>query len=355
MSTLNVVDCALITSLGDKPANVASAVEAKINRFAEVDFGGFDGEPIIMAAIPSSAFTYPPAHIVRKYRQNPKQYRLLALALTALKKLNPTTLREPLALFLAGPEALPAAGGLKYTFLKNLAEASELQFNDYSRISNMGRVGICEMASLAERYMETTGAPYALIGAVDTFYDQSTLEFLRHQNRLLPASSDGFIPGEAAVFLLLTSQAVQPTALSGKTLGIHSVHIHCGDKGEEALAKTITAITPDSRAAVNVLYSCVNGEYRFVNELAIAITRHHGSFAENYEIVRASESLGDLGAASGAAMIVLANERIQHSKTRQNILLCCSSDQGTRAVMCLTSDPISQGESHDAYSVCQQT
>lgn len=52
---MKILTSALLTSLGNTPQTVACAVEAKINRFQEIDYMGLDGEPVIMAKIPEDA------------------------------------------------------------------------------------------------------------------------------------------------------------------------------------------------------------------------------------------------------------------------------------------------------------
>lgn len=52
---MKILTSALLTSLGNTPETPSCAVEAKINRFQEIDYMGSDGEPVIMAKIPQNA------------------------------------------------------------------------------------------------------------------------------------------------------------------------------------------------------------------------------------------------------------------------------------------------------------
>lgn len=352
---LNVLTSSLLTSLGNTPETVTCAVEARINRFHGVDFIGDDGEPVLMATVPEQALPLLPPQISRKYRIHPKLFRMLSLATGALQSLDIANAHgERPALFLAGPDLTIAAGQLDHEFLKSLGVCCGMEFNDCSRTNNLGRAGIMDMADLAQRYMAATNARYAIIGAVDTYHDLISLQYLSQQNRLRPASADGCIPGEGAAFLLVSAQPDSPDEPNKNTLSIDRSYVTCRNNSEEALATAVGKACADSTLPARMLYTCINGELRFANQLAIAMARHRRFFTEDYEIIRVAECLGDLGAASGGVMLALAEQRIKKSNEKQSILICCASDNGTSAAMHLSHNPEIEGARHDTHRVCEQ-
>lgn len=352
---MKILTSALLTSLGNTPQTVACAVEAKINRFQEIDYMGLDGEPVIMAKIPDGALPLLPPQISRKYRTQPRKFRLLSLATGALQSLAIEHAdSEQLALFLSGPDSIIAEGQLDHEFIESLGISCGMEFHKCSRTNNLGRAGIMDVMDLAQRYMAATNTRHAIIGAVDTYHDLTALQYLNSQNRLLPASADGCIPGEGAAFFLVAAHTATQGHPAQNTLSIDRSDLHHLDNSEETLAVVLGKTSLNSPLPVRTLYTCINGEARFANQLAIAISRHRQTFTEDYEIIRVAECLGDLGAASGGVMLALAHQRTINSKENQNMLACCISDNGTGAAMRLSYTPELKGALHDAHRVCEQ-
>jgi 3-oxoacyl-[acyl-carrier-protein] synthase-1 len=156
-----------------------------------------------------------------------------------------------------------------------------------------------------------------VVGAVDSWGDRKSLQYLASKNRILGSTNrDGLIPGEAAGFVLLVAPDVKlPPATPA--LGLLGVSLaqeqHHFLQGEPNLADGLTsafgklADLPQIRGRrVDHVLSCQTGESFWGEEFSRAYLRNASLMPEPLTEDIAAATLGDAGAASGAFQLRMA-------------------------------------------------
>ncbi|MEM9101694.1 MAG: hypothetical protein AAGB12_05170 [Pseudomonadota bacterium] len=275
-----------------------------------------------------------------------RQRRLLRLCHDPLVELvNAFENKKPLPLFLAGPEQLPdKKPAMSGEFLNHLGQQTGLVFDKaMSRIFTTGRAAGLEAIDIAFRYFEATGEDYAIVGGVDTAADLHYLSNLSVEGRLLAEDvKDGFNPGEAACFMLVTSEkgyqqrqsdaikhhAIYPPGIAYEPGHYYSDEPYLGEGLAKAFAQ---ALKRSEIGDLQAVHTSMNGENYFAKELGVAMTRNQAAFADNVVITHPAEAFGDIGAAFAPVLISMVTS--PRNTTTEASLIYCSSDGPTRAAM----------------------
>jgi 3-oxoacyl-[acyl-carrier-protein] synthase-1 len=338
-----VAGVGMITAVGADAEMTAAAVKAGVGAYQETAYFDKAFNKIKMALVPEGVFADCLDEELLQGDLTSKQARMLQLAKNALSDLVssiPEGLEAPL--FIAGPESVDSTElGINQLFLENVEGQSGIKIDKQSsRVISTGRAGSLSVINLAFRYFENSPQDYVVVGAVDTYYDKQTLDSLDKRDRLLcgPAT-DGFIPGEAAVFLLLSrvknekdSEAVCfYEAGSGFEKGhLYSDEVYTGDGLSEACSM---AINNTDVTKIKSVYASLNGESHFAKEYGVAMTRNSGVLAENVKTFHPADCVGDLGAATGLVYAGIIASNIQADRALMPALICCSSDKGQRTAV----------------------
>ncbi|RUU05887.1 beta-ketoacyl synthase [Mesorhizobium sp. USDA-HM6] len=189
-------------------------------------------------------------------------------------------------------------------------------------------------------------AKFCLAGAVDTYLEPETLEWLDENEQLHSEGNIyGFCPGEAAGFCLLTmlstarAHDLQPLL---EIVGISTA-------SEENRIKTETVVLGEGLGAafrllfqdapvdpVDRIICDMNGERYRGNEYGFAVLRNPGRFRDAADFETPADCWGDVGAASGPLFVSLVAEAeargYQHGPLS---LIWASSENGARAVTLL--------------------
>lgn len=340
MNALYLCGLSLLTPLGASPVMVKTAIEAGINSYQECNLLGDDEPTIKFSPIPSGALK------VRTPDQlpgmSPPHIRLLKFATFALTDIAPQLPSEAIPLFLAGPEPYYPQIGVSQTFIKHLVTSTgvNLDFGN-SRYIATGRSGVIEAIAMAFTFLNASGAHYALVGGIDSFYDIRTIGILMEKRRIAgDGSFDGFVPSEAAAFLLLASPNAPESVRKSSLLMLHQPAI-VREPGHllgnapytaEALANAVTDATAAIGAPIETLYTSENGEMHYTKEVTVAMLRNQHKLSQNRKIIRPAEYFGDVGAAFAAVAIGLATV-----DPKTATLVCASSDGGPRGAICLSA------------------
>ncbi|HSX86220.1 MAG TPA: hypothetical protein VLE50_12490 [Cellvibrio sp.] len=343
MNEIYVCAIGLITPLGAEPAMLKAAIDAGLNSYQICKLPGTDDESLTFSPVPEDAFA------VRIPAQLPgmslPQIRMLKLATFALLDVKPQLPDAPLPLFLAGPDAYYQGGGVNQAFIGNLVNATGVTLDyTHSRYVAKGRAGAMEMLQAAFDYFAQTGADYALVGGIDSFYDLRTLGLLHEQHRLTGEDvADGFVPAEAATFLLVASPQMKHRLQKRPLLTLHKPatmyengHLFSdAPYRAEALAAAVSVAIEKAGAIVNRIFSAENGESHYSSEMSLAILRNQKQLIADCPIQRPAENVGDLGAAFPLVAIGLASVDM-HIRSGVTLVIA-SSDNGLRGAIALSA------------------
>jgi len=334
----------MITPVGANAVMTAAAVRAGVSGYQECNFYDEDYNNVRLATVPGKALEGSLDEESLTVSMSARHARMLQMAKLAMYEIAPKLPKgEKTPLFLAGPEPLGNDDQpLNMAFIQNLAIQTSTNFDlSQCRINSMGRAGGLSNIKSAFRYLEDARAKFALVGGVDSFYDKETLNFLLSKDRLLCGERmDGFIPGEGAVFILLTNDPSVNTKVRLPSLyepggGSEKGHMYSNATYTgDGLSTAVTAAIQNARASnIGTIYSSMNGESFFAKEYGIAVLRNNEAFDEKMKVEHPADCYGDLGAASGVAMVALSAMQAMTRKDTRPYLICCSSDREYRSAV----------------------
>ena len=185
----------------------------------------------------------------------------------------------------------------------------------------------------------------ALAGGVDTYLDPETLEWLESNDQLHSAGLEnnayGFIPGEAATFVLLTSYETAhrfKLEFDVELLGSATAHEHkiiktdmaCTGEGLTVLFRSLAESLGGVQA--DDLYCDMNGEPYRAEEFGFASVRAGGWLKDPSDFHAPADCWGDIGAASGPGFLILAEAAARKGYAAGPVAVAfTSSESGERS------------------------
>ena len=334
-----------VTSVGVDAPMTAASVRAGITRFEETPFIDLGGEPMIVAA--ASFLPYDVRGVDR----------LVALAVPAVREaLEPLAARVGAAvaarripLYLGTPTARPGwSRDLDAQFRTRLVEERDLALSASDvHVAALGHAaGVAAVATGAE-LIATGRADLVLAGGIDSYQDVHTLEWLDANRRLHSERNlDGFVPGEGAGFVLLSSlrmaqhlgvpvlARVCAAAVTREPFPIESTGVCVGTGLTDAFHRVFGDLDSDARADWTLCD--LNGESSRATEWTYAYVRSGRKHRDPLEIWHPADCYGDIGAASAAVMSALAIRAwSRHYARGPRCLIWASSDEGARGALLL--------------------
>jgi 3-oxoacyl-[acyl-carrier-protein] synthase-1 len=222
------------------------------------------------------------------------------------------------------------------------------RFSHQSLSAFGGRCSIVSAFDIVAKYLDEAdgGQQQALVVAVDTLLTTERIAQLQAASkrpRLLDEGMpDGFIPGEAAVALLLrrpTSGKAQ-TCVTGIGFGLEEAVVDSDQVVTgHGLSQAIRRAAGD--ASLNVSDTdfricSANGEGYFFEENALVASRVLEQKRESWPLWHPADHLGEVGAAVGGAMVVMAHYAFVKGYAPGSRALCqLSNDDRQRAAFVL--------------------
>jgi len=190
-----------------------------------------------------------------------------------------------------------------------------------------------------------------LVGGVDSYLDQDTLKYLDQEDLLLSGGNPhGFIPGEGAGFCLLAAEA-EARRLQLPCLGqvleaaftreesAGSAGAVCTGQGLTAAWRAVFKALPED-GLVHQVFCDLNGQRLRAEEMAFSLTRTRDVFAETAGVLSPADCWGDVGAASGPLLTMLASRAGSRGHSvGPHSLVWASSDSGLRGAALIQPPP----------------
>lgn len=345
-----VVGVGMMTPVGLTAVETTASVRAGTTRFSETSFMDRRFEPFTLAEVPEEGLPEL-AEALDRQRLTGRDRRMLRLASSPLAEclsvLPPGLPPPPLHLALPELETTLPLDGAK--FLASLASQADDRFRPaQSSADYRGRAGGLRAIEAASSAVVTGAERFAIAGGVDTFRDPYVLGTLDREGRVKSSGNpDGFIPGEGAAFVLLTtnevagSLGVDPLAvLSPVAIGTERGHLYSDEPYlGEGLASTLQAVLQNGagRGPIQEVYSSMNGESHWAKEWGVGFLRSRPAFSEEHGMYHPADCYGDIGAAVGPALVGMAAIGIRFGYRSPPSLVYTSSDRGERAALTVTA------------------
>lgn len=339
-----IVSVGMISAVGIGAQQTASSVRAGISRFCETSIYDRRFQPFTMSLVPDECLPPLEQSLEETVGLTARQARMLRLASPALgEALAGVADVGQIPILVGTPEAFPnRADPAGKKFLEQLATQSGLKFNlALSKMFPNGRAaGLLALREALAR-MQSGEHASVIVGGVDTYLDLYLLGTLDMEGRILAKGvMDGFVPGEGAAFLLLStankaaSNKKPISWIAGVATGLEMGHRYSGEPYRgDGLASTMQelfAAIPSVKDNVQTVLASFNGENFWSKEWGVAYLRSKERFQENVRIEHPADCFGDPGAALGPLMLGLGAVGMQKGYLDGPCLVWCSSDRQER-------------------------
>ncbi len=342
----------MITSIGADAAMTNASVNAEISGYERSDFFNKQGHPMTLATVPTDVFSLVDIEIDDGNYGDEQAERIIKMAVLALSEALRTAdskqlIKHPVPLILALPEENEQKNYAPIDQLtRNLLKQNQLPLKQgWIRCLSTGRAAGIQGLELALNTLYEQGHDYVLLGGSDSYRDISRLSDLDDNERVLALNrTNGFAPGEGAGFLLLTRYPENALSDNDYIIALHppgsskeAGHIHAnrdqiyrGDGLDQAFKQALKA---HSGADIQRIYSSMNGEHYWAKECGVALLRSQAHFQEPISIAHPADCYGDLGSATGPALIGLAAQHLLKQPGLATHMVYSSSDGPLRAAV----------------------
>jgi 3-oxoacyl-[acyl-carrier-protein] synthase I len=235
--------------------------------------------------------------------------RLLALGAPALREaFAKAGVAGPILLALPDRRRPDADDDDDLRFLADLSTASGVAFDlPRSKIFRTGHAGGAAAFADALCLLRDRVVSNAVVGGIDSYYHPDALAWLDQACRLHTLETEnGFIPGEAAAFVVLGDAS----SSADRGLPVELVHAAIArETADPSLGAAMTTILREMKAAagrtIGWVLSDVSVEAHRIAEWQLAAGR--GSLACDAVHSRLVDALGELGAATGPVLAAIAS------------------------------------------------
>ncbi len=334
---VEIIAIGMITPIGANTKLTAASVRAGINAYQPSTFLNKHFKPMTLATVPEEAMPELDEEL-EAYTFTSRQERMLRLAAPAILQAT-ENLESKVPLMLSGPEKLPGRRSIvSDKFLEQLAIQSKAPIDlENSYVFPHGRSGGFYALEAAMQFLESGKCNQVLVGGVDSYQDLSLLYSLDQDDRVLAEGvMDGFAPGEAAAFFLIqladnnSKIKIYPPGMADEPGHRYSDQSYKG----EGLASAVTEALSDIQGlAIKTVFSSFNGENFNAKEWGVAAIRNQQSLDSEFTIIHPADCYGDIGAATGPVLMVLAFIGMQKGYYQKPALVWASSEIQQRAAV----------------------
>jgi 3-oxoacyl-[acyl-carrier-protein] synthase I len=325
----------LVTSVGLTAEQSCAAIRAKISNPTETRFIDSGGEWIMAHQVP----------LEKPWRGRTKLAKMAAMAIEEAMADVPKGewAKVPLLLCVAEQERPGRMEGLDGQLFLDVQNELDARFAAESAVVPQGRVSVVIALMQARSLIHEAKSQQVLIAATDSLLNWPTLSHFERQDRLLTSrNSNGFMPGEGAGALLMRAATGRSGELlcTGIGFGREAAHIESEKplRAEGLTHAMKTALAEAGRQVQEMDFRITDnsGEQYYFKEASLAVSRILRVHKEELDIWHPAECTGEVGAATGAAILAAAKVACEKNYSKgPNFLAHMANDAGQRAAMSL--------------------
>jgi 3-oxoacyl-[acyl-carrier-protein] synthase-1 len=349
VGALCVTGVGAITAVGMSAVQTAASVRARISRLrAHPHHHSMIDPPYRDEPEP---LTCGPVALLDPLDRAPD--RLLNLALAPLQDVITDagldrTHMSAVGLFMAAAPVVEGVPewGLEQHFLPEFFRRAALKPFSVARIVRQGPTGVFRLLQDATGAIGRGECRFALVGGVDSYLDEETIARFDATYRLKSARNrDGFIPGEAAAWLLLETpdsarqRGKEILAIVGAASLAREEQPFVGDSQStgRGLTEALRLALAGNAAGPDWVVCDLNGESYRAYEWGLAISRLGPALGGLKAVWHPADSFGDVRSAGPAVHAVLACQAFRRAYAPGSRCLIFAGEDGGERGACLIS------------------
>jgi len=297
----------MLTPVGFDTPSSCAAIKAGISAYTISDYRTQAGKQVTLSGIPDGVFSEMDIEIDEGEFYSGHLDHIIRMSIFAIKEaLLNHNINKPIPFIFSLQEPHKNVTPVNTeTLMANFVEQCKFPLDhNKTHFLSAGRASGILGLELAMRYLNEQNEDYVLLGGADSYWSSSHIGLLDKDERLnVAGSTDGFVPGEAACYILLTRHAVKQ-ALKDYTQG------------------NITKI-----------YNSMNGESHWAKEFGVISIRNKAHFSDSMQVIHPAQNYGDLGAGTGTMLIGVAAHELLKQTQQNTHLVYASSDSAWRAAV----------------------
>jgi 3-oxoacyl-[acyl-carrier-protein] synthase-1 len=334
----------MVTPVGHTARDACASLNAGLSRLAESsEFRVPDQKDHLVPAVCAAATGVTDGHrrFLRQYRMAVRAFR----EAVATANLTEQDVSESLiCLCICESERIKIDSRIENQLMRRISNALDLpDLTPRTHVFPLGHAGVFHALQEAVGFLAQGRVRQVIVGAVDTYLDEATLDWLADINRLkTDRTVIGMIPGEGAAFLVVENLSaavargarplarVEGVATAMEVNGIYSETPCRGDGLTQALQQTLAG-QADQGHDTAVVICDLNGERYRALEWGLAMGRALGAVRRAPRVWHPATSIGDSGAAAGAINVAFGAVAIERGYVHpRRVLIWGSSDDGQR-------------------------
>ena len=341
---LFIAGMGMVTPVGSNVAMTAAAVNAGISAYRVSEHYYVQGLPLTLAIVPQSILSNLELSIDDGNRYDWRHDQITKMAIIAIREACAQKPIEHAIPIIAAMTDIQSDKNGFGSLIQNLVNNCQPWLStQLSRSIHSGRAAGMEAIAFAFKYLLHSENNFLLVGGSDSYQDDELIASFGNQNRLMVSgSSDSFVPGEAASFLLLTPHphlalirnqqiiALSPPGIAEESGHLFSEQPYRGDGLDRAFKN---ALIHQREQSIHSIYSSMNGENHWAKEYGVAFLRNRKKFKDNVRVQHPSDCYGDLGSATATTLIALAAEHLFKNNNAHANLVYSSSDATKRGAI----------------------
>jgi 3-oxoacyl-[acyl-carrier-protein] synthase I len=230
-------------------------------------------------------------------------------------------------LFISLPPMLNQSAGMKDEFIYRFHNLIEQDIFPCEEYSFEGHSGVIFMIEKAWQQLDSGTITRAIVGGIESCLFPEWLDKLDNDYRIKSRRNiDGYIPGEIAAFIIIEKDSVK----RDKNKAAFLIDGLAADNSAGGLKKVVSDLLVES-GEHPVIVSDMNGESKRMNDWGMVKTALGERLGAPVILEHPADCLGDMGAASGTALTIIAMYYLKNKyPDKQSALILTSSDHKER-------------------------
>lgn len=336
----------MLTPVGFDTPSSCAAIKAGISAYTISDYRTQAGKQVTLSGIPDGVFSEMDIEIDEGEFYSGHLDHIIRMSIFAIKEaLLNHNINKPIPFIFSLQEPHKNVTPVNTeTLMANFVEQCKFPLDhNKTHFLSAGRASGILGLELAMRYLNEQNEDYVLLGGADSYWSSSHIGLLDKDERLnVAGSTDGFVPGEAACYILLTrhptkalNNAGNIVSLSAPGTGHESGHLgseqpYLGEGLDQAVKQALKDYTQGN---ITKIYNSMNGESHWAKEFGVISIRNKAHFSDSMQVIHPAQNYGDLGAGTGTMLIGVAAHELLKQTQQNTHLVYASSDSAWRAAV----------------------